>query len=193
MSEPRHLASLERAEALAQDGRLDEAARLCDAVLAEAAEDAAALNLKGFCLAAGGRPAEALPFFKRARLHLPTYPAIRYNLGKALEETGDAAGALAEYDEVLRLDGGHAGARRSRAALRALSGDESGAAADFDELLRREPEDARGFFLRGAWRLSAGRFRESLPDLERALALDPELRPEIEALVARAKETFGGA
>jgi tetratricopeptide (TPR) repeat protein len=187
MSEPRHLEVLERAEALAQAGRYEESAQLCDQVLAEASDDAAALNLKGVCLAARERPAEALPFFKLACLSLPSFPAIRFNLGKALEETGDEAGALAEYDETLRLDAGHAGARASRAALRALAGDGAGAAADFDELVRRAPEDAHAYLLRGGWHLTARRFAEALPDLEKALALDPDLKSQIEALVARVR------
>lgn len=142
-----------RAEALANAGVFDEAERLCDRVIAEDADDAAALNLKGFCLASQGRPAEALPFFRLACLHLPSFPAIRYNLGKALEDTGDTIAALAEYDETLRLDADHARARGSRAALRAEAGDVTGAGADFDELIRRDPANARAYLLRGdgAW------------------------------------------
>lgn len=184
MSNPAHLEILVRAEALAQDGVFDEAVRLCDQVIAEDAEDAAALNLKGFCYASQGRPTDALPLFRLARLHLPSFPAIRYNLGKALEETGDTTGALAEYDETLRLDGDHAGARGSRATLRAEAGDAAGAGADFDELVRRDPANARAYLLRGAWHLTSSRFAQALPDFKMALELDPELKPAIDALAA---------
>ena len=184
MSSPAHLDILVRAEALANDGVFDEAAHLCDRVIAEAVDDAAALNLKGFCLASQGRPAEALPLFRLARLHLPNYPAIRYNLGKALEETGDTIAALAEYDETLRLDADHAGARGSRATLRAEAGDAAGAGVDFDELIRRDPANARAYLLRGGWHLASRRFAEALPDLRMALELDPELKPAIDALAA---------
>ncbi len=177
MSSPVHLEILVRAEALANDGALDEAMRLCNQVIAEDAEDAAALNLLGFCLASQGRPAEALPLFRLARLHLPDYPAIRYNLGKALEETGDTIAALTEYDETLRLDGDHADARISRATLRAVAGDAAGAGADFDELIRRDPTNARAYLLRGGWHLASRRFAEGLPDLRKALELDSELKP----------------
>ena len=47
-------------------------------------------------------------------------PAVAwYNIGLALEATGDRAGAAAAYDEALRLDPGLASAARKREALRA--------------------------------------------------------------------------
>ncbi len=184
MNSPANLEILVRAEALANDGVFDKAVRLCDRVIAEDADDAAALNLKGFCFASQGRSAEALPLFRLARSHLPDYPAIRYNLGKALEETGDTIAALAEYDETLRLDGDHADARISRATLRAVAGDVAGAGADFDELIRRDQGNARAYLLRGGWHLASRRYAEAHPDLRMALELDPDLKPAIDALTA---------
>ena len=116
------MAVLQKAEALADQEKFEEAGALCAGVLASEPENAAALNLRGFCLARLGRPAEALPFFKRARLHLPIYAIIRYNLAVALEETGDLPGAVEEYSEALRLESGMAAAQegltRAREAIK---------------------------------------------------------------------------
>lgn len=116
------LETLQRAEALADQERFEEAEALCAEVLAREPESAAALNLRGFCLASRGRPAEALPYFKLARLYLPVYAPIRYNLARALEDTGDPAGAAEEFSEALKLESGHpdarAGLERVREELR---------------------------------------------------------------------------
>lgn len=184
MDESRQLEILQRAEALADEEKFDEAAALCDQVIDASPENAAAFNLKGFCLAASGRVPEALPCFKRARLHLPTATVIRYNLAKALEQTGDAKGAIAEYGEVLKLDGGNLEARISRIGLYDETGDQAGAGADLDELVRRAPDSAQPYLLRGAWHLTHGRPAESRPDLARALELDPAVKAKIDELVA---------
>lgn len=113
---------LQNAEALADQEKFEEAEALCAGVLAAEPENAAALNLRGFCLACRGRPAEALPYFKLARLYLPVYGIIRYNLAVALEETGDLKGAEEEYREALKLEPGmdaaRAGLQRVREAGR---------------------------------------------------------------------------
>ncbi len=184
MSTPAHLSILLRAEGLAHQGRYGEAQRLCDEVLLSDAEDAAALNLKGFCLASQGRPDAALPCFKLARLHLPTDAGIRYNLGKALEETGDADSALAEYEESLRLDSGYASSRVARGMLRAMRGDGAGAFEDFDALVQGDPRDGRARMLRGGCHLAAGRQAEAKLDFEAALRLDESLKPQVEALIS---------
>ena len=98
------LAVLKRAEALAGAQSWAAAIALCDEALASDGESAAAWNLKGFCLRALGRKEESLSAFKRARLHLPVYAPIRYNLGTALRENGDLKGALAEEPEFAALD-----------------------------------------------------------------------------------------
>lgn len=185
MDAAEQLEVLRRAEALADAERWDEAVALCDRVLAAQADSAAALNLKGFCLAMTGRHAEALPLFKLARLYVPDYVPIRFNLARALEKTGDAAGAIAEYGEVLKLDGDQFDARLARIALREAAGDEEGTGADLDELVRRHPDVPRAHLLRGGWHLTRGRKEEALPDLNRALAMDPGLRTEVDALVAQ--------
>ncbi len=102
---------LQRAEALADADKFEQAGALCAQVLAQDPQSAAALNLRGYCLACLGRPAEALPFFKLARLYLPVYAPIRYNLAVALEENGKLKEAAEEYAEALKLDSGHAAAQ----------------------------------------------------------------------------------
>lgn len=185
MDEAEQLAVLKGAESLADAEKWGEAIASCDRVLAARPDSAAALNLKGYCLAMTGRHAEALPLFKLARLYVPDYMPIRFNLARALEKTGDAAGALAEYGEVLKLDGDQIDARLARIALREAAGDEAGTGADLDELVRRHPDLPCARLLRGGWHLTRGRKERALPDLNRAVEMDPALKAEIDALVAQ--------
>jgi len=157
------LAVLKRAEALAGAQSWAAAIALCDEALASDGESAAAWNLKGFCLRALGRKEESLSAFKRARLHLPVYAPIRYNLGTALRENGDLKGALAEFEEALKLDPADLQARLSRAVVKLDLGDEAGARADFDGCLRRDPALLDGPALDAAEAFaSEGRWTEAL-------------------------------
>ena len=110
--------------------------------------------------------------------------AQHFRVGEALAAMGDVRGALLEYDEALRLDGGHSAARGARGGLRATLGNLSGALGDFDEMVRREPENARAYFLRGGCHLMAKRFSQAGEDLEMAARLDASLSPAIYGLIA---------
>lgn len=175
-------AILQRADALAGAGHLAEAAALCDQVLARQADSAAALNLKGFCLATQGDPAAALPLFKLARLYLPIHAGIRYNLAKALEDTGDEPGALEELGEVLKLESGHLDARLDRGSLRLRRGDLNGAHDDLSAVITSHPQEPEGFVLRGACLLMQRQLELAQADFSQALALDPSLKPRIDKI-----------
>jgi tetratricopeptide (TPR) repeat protein len=180
MSTPDNLEVLNKAEVLLAEGKCQEASALCDGILRVDPEDAAALTLKGHALTGLGRPVDALPFFKLARLHLPVYPPIRFNLAKAFDAVGQGKDALAEYDEALKLDGAYADARAQRAALREQLGDREGAIADLNGLVRRSPEEGRMWMLRGCFYTMIKRPDLGGPDLSKAVELDPGLIENIQ-------------
>jgi tetratricopeptide (TPR) repeat protein len=182
MDESQRAEALKRIESLVEAGKLQEAIAVCDEILATSPDNAAALTMKGHAYSDMGRPAEALPFFQAAKLYLPTYPPIRFNLAQAFEAVGDGKAALEEYGEALKLDGDYAQARASRGALRQQLGDAEGALADFDELVKRAPDSARMRMLRGGFHLSTGRPEAARADFEAALGMDPEMAPQIEHL-----------
>lgn len=169
---------------MADARRFDEALSLCDQVLALKADNAAALNLKGFCLASQGKAGEALPLFKLARLYLPIYADIRYNLAKALEDTGDEAGAVEEYGEVLKLNSAYLDAWLNRGSLRMRRGKLDEAFADLSEAIARDPREPECFVLRGACQLLMRRPADAENDFNKALALDPRSKSRIEKLRA---------
>ncbi len=179
MSTPAHLKILEEAEALADKGDCARALPMCDRVLSKDSEDAAALTLKGRCLTELGRPKEALPCYKLARLFLPSYSPVRYNLGKALAEAGDSDGALAEFNEALNIDAGNQSALSARAALLSARGDHKGALSDCDELMRRNPDNPSWRMMWGRCLLAANRLPEAKREFDLLLSMRTKWTDEI--------------
>ncbi len=176
---------MKRAEALIDNGQYGACVELCNSIIRNHPENAAALNLKGFCLASLGRFEDAKPLFKLARLYLPNYPDIRYNLGKVLDDTGDLEGALEEYNETLKLDIDHRKALLCRGSVRLRRGEYKESLEDLNKLLAIEPDLAEGLRLRGACRLILGRPEDAERDFDLAVQADPDLKDDIEALRTR--------
>lgn len=87
-----------------QAGRLEEAMRCYQSVLAINAEDPTARNMMGMALAQTGKVAEALPQFARAVQAAPDYPHARANFARALRETGQAAAACEHLEALVALE-----------------------------------------------------------------------------------------
>ncbi len=86
-------------------------------------------------------------------------------------EEGDAAGAVALFDRVIKADGEHQRAHYMRGVAFNAQGDMDEAAAAFSEVVRIAPDDADGLFNLGNARLMQGEFAAALPLLERGYAL----------------------
>jgi tetratricopeptide (TPR) repeat protein len=93
--------------------------------------------------------------------------------GASRYESGDLAGALADFDEALRLQPALAAAYNNRGATRYEFGDLAGALADFEEALRLRPNNADLLSSRGAIRAELGDLAGAADDCRRAEALAP--------------------
>jgi WD40 repeat protein/tetratricopeptide (TPR) repeat protein len=96
-----------------------------------------------------------------------------YRRGLAREERADAAGSLADYDEAVRLDPGHAWALDRRGNAHAARGDWPRALADLDEAVRLRPASAAFRNDRGALHQRRGDLERALADLNEAVRLGP--------------------
>lgn len=77
----------------------------------------------------------------RAAIQLkPDLPEAVFNLGLALEQTGDASGAATQFREALRLNPSHPTARKNLGVALARAGRLPEAIVEFQEVLRRNPE-----------------------------------------------------
>ncbi len=92
------------------NGRLDDAERLCDAVLAALPDHAEALHRRGILAFQRGALDHAADLVRRAIAADTSAPEPRNSLGNILLAGGDHAGAVACYRESLSLEPGSLGA-----------------------------------------------------------------------------------
>jgi tetratricopeptide (TPR) repeat protein len=70
------------------------------------------------------------------------------NRGNARQDCNDLEGAIADYDEAIRLDPDNAFALNNRGTARCDKGDLEGALADYNEAIRLQPDYANAFYNR---------------------------------------------
>lgn len=104
--------------------------------------------------------------------------------------------ALADYDQIIRLDPGNLQFRYQRALANGRLGRLDLAVSDLDVVIAGEPERAEAYFNRGyAYKLS-GRQDQALADFSRALEIDPGIlnaymnRAEIYVLQGKYKKAL---
>jgi tetratricopeptide (TPR) repeat protein len=164
---------LAAAAQLAQSGRLDEAAQLCERVLATQPMHGPALGLAGVIALHRGDAVGALRRLSLAVTVEPRNPGHQLNLGEALSANGRFADAIEAYRRALKLDARNARAQSGLAFALQAQGDAMGAlnafsrAADLD---RKAPDIQINF---GAALQQAGRNDEAVAVLRRALSLAP--------------------
>ncbi|MEI7873856.1 MAG: tetratricopeptide repeat protein [Alphaproteobacteria bacterium] len=95
--------------------------------------------------------------------------------GMSHHRLGDADRALADYDEILRREPGHAVAHLNRGIVLSTHKDEPGKAiADFDRVLVLTPDGVDALVFRGDAHTRLGDYRKALADLDRAVSLAPD-------------------
>ena len=112
----------------------------------------------------------------------PDYAEARFNLAIALDDQGDATGAILEYRRLLAELGQSADFRTRRASINARlglalarTGRPVEALPYFREATRLNPADAMAFVNLGGALLEQGQTQEAQQALEQAVRLDPSL------------------
>jgi tetratricopeptide (TPR) repeat protein len=122
----------------------------------------------------GGHPSEAIPHFIEALRLKPDLVEARYNLGVALQRTGDDAGAARELEMVLQLNPDHPKASLNLAeALRAV-----GRLHEAESTLRNTLSLSESAATRnnlGMILAQRGNTEEAITEFRRALVLAPDL------------------
>jgi chemotaxis protein methyltransferase WspC len=98
--------ALDEAGMLANRGRLDEAAHLCEQHLRQFGPSAAAFHLLGLVHDASGRQERAGHYYRKALYLEPAHHEALIHLAVLLEKQGDTAGARRLYDRARRGQAG---------------------------------------------------------------------------------------
>ena len=129
----------------------------------------------GRCLVRKGRFRQGHRRLRRGRSgSIPTTPAAYKVRGTAWERKREYDKAIADCNEVIRLDPGSAVAYQNRGLVlddrRAIS---TGPSPTSTEAIRLDPRDAEAYLARGcSWNLK-GELDQAIADLDRAIRLDP--------------------
>ena len=104
----------------------------------------------------------------------PSVTIAHQNLGVALDDRGDPAGALFHFDAAIRLNPRFAEAWWARANVRAAHGNLPGALDDYAEAVRLDPAVPKYWLNRALALGDAGRWDDTLAALTEAIRLDPQ-------------------
>ena len=98
--------------------------------------------------------------------------AITYNdLGLAKEKKGDLNGALADYNQAIKLNPKNAIAYKNRGIAKEKKGDLDGAMADFNQAVQLNPKYAAAYYGRGDVKRKKGDLNGANADFNQASKL----------------------
>jgi tetratricopeptide (TPR) repeat protein len=98
------------------------------------------------------------------------------NRGNALQNRGDLARAIDDYNEAKGLDPKFALAFNNRGVALRVEGNLARAIADFDEAIRLEPRFALAYYNRGLAHLTLGDVGRAIADYDEAIRLAPQFK-----------------
>ena len=166
------------AEAFRTQGRLEEAIAGYRAVLELDPEYAPSHAALGIALYQTRRYAAGVETMAHALALDPALPvagSLHLFMGRAWQELGDPAAAVAQYEQALRLEPRNSEALDHLAMARFGQRRYEEALALYRTLAEIDPDNALTHSNLGAALYHLGRPEQALPSIERALALDPDL------------------
>jgi tetratricopeptide (TPR) repeat protein len=137
------------------------------------ADQAAQLFNQGEQRQANELDALALEDFRSAVGHDATKWKAIHNRGVSLALHGKVKEALADFDQVLKLNPQFVNSRFNRAEIRAQQGKWQSAIDDYTEVLKVKSDDLGALLGRGNALLKAGKLTEAQADFEMALQYSP--------------------
>lgn len=164
----------ERALALHRMGKADEAANLCEKVIALSSRHIDALNYLGMRQLQRGCLREGIQLLGRSLEIHPAQPITHLNLGNAFRDVGNVAEALACYGSALALKSDFPEVYLSRGNAYSVCSRMDEALLDYCRAIALKPDFVQAYFNRGNTFKLLGRLNEALEDYDRAITLKPD-------------------
>jgi Flp pilus assembly protein TadD len=137
-----------------------------------------------------GRPAAALPLLEQAASLAPDDPAVRTELGRALNNLRRLPEARAAFEEAVRLDRGSAVAWNGLGHVCRALGDLDAAGDAFQRAVALQPDSARVLSNLASVHLTRGNIEDGLHMLRQAATLDGS-DPRVRCLLGDALQSRG--
>lgn len=164
----------EDALALQQQGRVAEAAKFYEEILAVDSAHFDALHCLGAIACQAGSQLAAIDFLSRAITVRPQVAEPHCNLGYAFQGLKRLDAALASYDRAIALNPAYARAYFNRSHVLQSLGRRDEALASLIRAVEHNPDYAQAHFQRGNALLDFSRLAEALDSYDRTLALQPD-------------------
>jgi tetratricopeptide (TPR) repeat protein len=155
-------------------GKLGQAEKTCQKILAADPSSALTLNLLAVVHMARGRNTAALVHLDRALALRPDFAEAWSNRGALLKSVGRHADALESFSRALGLQPDHVSVLNNRAALLQELGRNQEALADYDRALALQPDYPEALSNRGIVLQALGRHEEALASYAAALGQRPD-------------------
>jgi protein O-GlcNAc transferase len=167
------LRTAQQALQLYHQGRIAEAERLYDAVLAVRPDNIDALQMQGIIKLSRGELATALRLNLAAMQQRPKSPQILFNYGLVLLAMKRHEEALTTFDQAIKHKARFPEAHNNRGGALVVLGRSEEAIESFDRALAIKPDYAEAAYNRGTALHKLERNREALQSFDRAIALRP--------------------
>ncbi len=109
-----------------------------------------------------------------ARLHAQATPNDLVEQGLTKSDKGDLDGAIADFNQALKLDPNFVRALGNRGNAQKDKGDLDGALADFSRIIELDPKSAHAYAGRAEVKRNKGDLDGAIADFNRAIELDPK-------------------
>jgi tetratricopeptide (TPR) repeat protein len=166
--------AMERALAAYEAGDLDDAQRLCEAILRAKPDDFDAVHIAAIVQSRRAQHDAALAGYDRALGIRPDSAVAHNNRANCLRELGRLDEALASYERAITIRPDYAEAFHNRAVTLQDQRRFADALASYDRAIALRPDYADALYRRGNCLQSLDRYEEALASLDRALAARPD-------------------
>ena len=166
---------IQAALALHQRGKLAEAERLYEEVLAAAPDSFDALHLLGMLMQQTRRYEWAVELYRRAIVVNPGIAEVHSNLGIALKDLRRTVEAIDSYDRAIALKPDFAQAYFNRGNGQSYLKRLEESVASYDKAIALQPDYAGAHYNRGTALYELKRYAEGVASIDRAIALKPDI------------------